>query len=54
MKKKDKIIVCDICKAKNSLNEALENDDYDKILGDNKHIVIYCIQCANSLMVDKR
>lgn len=52
MKKRDKIIHCDLCKCKNSLNGALENDDYDKI--GNDKIVIYCGQCGNSIIVNKK
>ena len=52
MKKRDKFIVCDLCHCKNSLNDALANDDYDKI-GKDK-IVIYCGQCGNSIIVEKK
>lgn len=52
MKKRDKFIVCDLCRCKNSLNDALANDDYDKI-GKDK-IVIYCGQCGNSIIVEKK
>lgn len=52
MKKRDKFIICDLCHCKNSLNDALSNDDYDKI-GKDK-IVIYCSQCGNSIIVDRK
>ena len=39
MKKRDKFIVCDLCRCKNSLNDALANDDYDKIGKDKKFYI---------------
>ena len=31
MKKRDRLIPCDLCGCKNSLNDALANDDYEKL-----------------------
>lgn len=50
-KKKRYIISCENCNAKNDVNLALENDDYEVDKIRKGVIYIYCCQCGNCIEI---
>lgn len=52
MSKKYNFVLCDSCNAKNDVNLALKNDDYDRDEVRKDTIYVYCQECGSCIEIN--